>query len=61
MTSTFVAKLALEYWRASGLRTRERLASLVDHVSGTYALSNEAQQTAQDLAANQVRSWEIAK
>ena len=37
MNADLVAKLALEWWRASGKRSQSRLESLCSDLSGSYA------------------------
>lgn len=57
---THEATLALEWWRASGPRTLERLATLVDHQLDVRAVSDPGQrQYTHDEAKNNVRDWEV--
>lgn len=56
-----IARIALEYWRASGARTTERLRALVSHFADLYLLSSDARATAQEIALASVRAWEIAR
>lgn len=50
MTPQHVAVLALEFYRASGVRTPERLSMLVARLSDTYALTMDGAMRAQQLA-----------
>lgn len=53
------AENALEFWRASGARTVERLAELVDHWLNVRAVADPGQRAATHLAALDARhSWE---
>jgi hypothetical protein len=59
MTTTQIAQVSLEWWRASGERTIDRLNNLVEHyatINGELAYLDHHRQSA--LAAT--RSWEIA-
>jgi hypothetical protein len=53
---SLAALVALEFWRASGLRTLDRLESLCDHFAAVYAIP--AEQVRQEARAA-VRTWEI--
>jgi hypothetical protein len=67
MSSGHLASLALEYWRASGVRTLARLESLVVFVAAAYhgpeatwapivrELVSEGYQT----ACRHTRAWEV--
>jgi|HubBroStandDraft_5_1064220.scaffolds.fasta_scaffold1289256_2 hypothetical protein len=54
------AELGLEWWRASGARTVERLASLVDHWLDQRAVTDISQREATHKSALAARyPWEI--
>ena len=48
-------KVAVEWWRASGERSRDRLTNLVQHYGTSYALSDETISALADEAWRQVR------
>ena len=64
MSPLYIADLALEYWRASGVRSLERLEHMVvwaaetEYGHGT-ARTLEEIPSAQRLAVAKVRSWEL--
>lgn len=55
-----IAAVSLEWWRASGERTAERLAELVDHYLTVNAISEDCERKAvhADALANR-HSWEV--
>jgi hypothetical protein len=54
------AALALEFWRASGAKTPERLASLVDHWLTVRAVTEPGQRAYTHQAALDARyPWEL--
>lgn len=55
--TTHVAKLALEYWRASGERTQTRLLDLVEHFAETNGESGDIAHHEQS-AIDAVREYE---
>jgi hypothetical protein len=54
------AQAALEYWRASGERTRERLRSLVEHFANINGQSADIDHLYATAVAA-VRDWEWKK
>lgn len=66
MNAQHIAAAGLEIWRASGLRTRERLAALVTFMAESYFGSSarwaesirDEMAKAQQIAQSQVRMWE---
>ncbi len=54
-----LAGLALEFWRSSGERTRERLEVLVDLVEGNYTAHAIDKANAKRIAWDAVKSWEL--
>jgi hypothetical protein len=66
-TASQLATLALEFWRASGARTTERLSALVSSTAEAYygSPAKWAPETAalvadaRQMAASKVRAWEV--
>ena len=58
MSEKELAGIALEFWRASGPRSRVRLESLVAHFARVYAQPIEAEVRITKLAFDSLRSWE---
>ncbi len=56
---THYVGLALEWWRASGERTLERLDSLCDFVGTSYGLPPEVLADVKVRARSMVRAWEV--
>jgi hypothetical protein len=55
---TLAGQTAVEWWRASGARTLERLYALCDHFATVNALSDRAEVYA--IARALVADWEVA-
>jgi hypothetical protein len=56
---TLIARCALEYWRASGLRTHERLRSLVKHFAQHTHGEMENLALHEQSALADVSAWEL--
>lgn len=62
MPMTLEAKLALEWWRASGARTMERLAAHVDHWLDTNGVRDPGQREYTHAEAKAgLRGWEVVE
>jgi hypothetical protein len=54
---TYIARLALEWWRASGDRTKARLVTLIDHYAYTHCETAHVKEHMESALAN-IRNWE---
>jgi hypothetical protein len=58
VTPEMVARLTLQWWRASGERTETRLRTISDHYCAVYAIPPAQFDAAYSLAVGGVREWE---